>query len=246
MTNFLSAISFLTILPFQKKASWENGGMVLYFPLVGLLIGGMLCCADFLFALMVSGEIRAVLDVLFLAVISGGLHLDGLADTADGVLSHKPRERILEIMRDQQIGAMGALALIFCLLLKVSGTMGLEGGARWVWLLTAPALARTAQILGLVFTDYARKEGGIASPLFQKNKHSLLIFCCLPAMIPFCLGVKVGLIVLALFTLLTGSLFLFFQKKIGGMTGDTLGALSEVVEAMILVLGVSLSSRLIF
>ncbi len=211
--------------------------MVLYFPVVGFLIGGMLCMVDHLAGLFFGREVRAILDVLFLAMISGGLHLDGLADTADGFFSHRPREKMLEIMRDQRIGAMGALALTFCVLMKYGGTAGLHEGSRWIWLLAAPAFARSAQVAGLVFMDYARKDGGIATNLFQKNKYHLLLFCPLPAVLPFLLGVKIGLMVFLGFAFLTASLLFFFKRKIGGMTGDTLGAMSEIVEAAFLVIG---------
>lgn len=240
MLNFLSALSFLTIIPSPKKdLPWEDGRKILYFPLVGLLIGGMLCGADHVFSIFLGGEVRAVLDVLFLAVISGGLHLDGLADSADGLLSHRPEEKMLEIMRDERIGAMGTLALMFCISLKFAGIMGLEEDSRWIWLLTAPALARSAQVMGLVFMDYARKEGGIANNFFRKGEYRLLALIPLPALIPFFLGVTAGLVTLFSFILFAVFLMSFFRRKIGGMTGDTLGAMSEIVEAAIIIAGVA-------
>jgi adenosylcobinamide-GDP ribazoletransferase len=211
--------------------------MALYFPLVGILIGGLLCGFDFFCSHFAGGETLAILDVLFLALVSGGIHLDGLADAADGLLAHRPKEKTLEIMRDPRIGAMGALALIFCILIKYSAIRELEDGSRWIWLMAAPAFARTAQAAGLVLMNYARKNGGIGDNLFQKNKLRLLLFTPLPALIPFSQGALVGMEALFVFILVTGIFFLFCRKKIGGMTGDTLGALSEIMEACLLVLG---------
>lgn len=247
MSHFFSALSFLTIIPSPAPASWKGGRMVLYYPLVGLLIGGLLCGADYLFEFFFREEIRAVLDVLFLAIITGALHLDGLADTADGLLSHRPKERVLEIMRDQRIGIMGALALIFCVLLKAGGILSLTNSNRWVWLLAAPAFGRVAQVLGLVFLDYARNGGGIATNLFQKKKYGLLSFCPLAMGVPFLAGFEAGLLTLFLFVSSTIFILLFFQKKIDGMTGDTLGALSEITETTILLMGAILcENKLIF
>ena len=237
MSNFLSALSFLTILPSPKKdLPWEDGRRIMYFPIVGLLIGGMLCGADHVFSLFFDREVRAVLDVLFLAVISGGLHLDGLADAADGLFSHRSREEMLRIMRDGRIGAMGTLALIFCLLLKCAGICALEEGTRWVWLLAAPALARSAQVAGLVFMDYARREGGIANHFFQKGKYRFLAWAPLSFLPPFFFGMETGLVALFSFILLTAAVLLYFQYKIGGMTGDTLGAMSEILETAVFVI----------
>lgn len=237
MSQFFSALSFLTIIPVPKTVSWNDGRMALYFPLVGILVGGLLCGFDFLCGHFAGREVRAILDVLFLALISGGIHLDGLADAADGLLAHRPKEKTLEIMRDPRIGAMGALALIFCVLIKYAAIRGLADDSRWIWLMAAPAFARTAQVAGLVFVDYARKNGGIGDNLFQKNKLRLLLFTPLPALLPFSLGALVGLEALLFFILVTGILFYFCRKKIGGMTGDTLGALSEIMEAGLFVLG---------
>lgn len=211
--------------------------MALYFPVVGLLIGGLLCGFDFLCGRFAGSEMLAILDVFFLAFISGGLHLDGLADAADGLLAGRPREKTLEIMRDQRIGAMGALALIFCVLMKYAGIKGIEEGHRWIWLLAAPAFARTAQVAGLALTDYARKDGGIGDSLFQRKKFRLLLFSPAAAVVPFFIGPEAGMQALLLFFIATAAFFFFCGKRIGGMTGDTIGALSEIVETGVLVLG---------
>lgn len=237
MLNFFSALAFLTIIPVPAQTPQDDGRKVLYFPLVGLLIGCLLVAVDYLGSRVFYQEIRVVVDILFLAIISGGLHLDGLADTADGLLSNRPRERALEIMRDPHLGVMGGLAIIFCLLLKAAGLMGLGGTMYWIWLLTAPAFARTALVFGLVFMDYVRKSEGLGKHFFQKNNYGLLKLSFLSFPLPFFLGWEAGLKAVALAGGVSIVLLWFFKMKIGGMTGDTLGALSEGVETIVLLTG---------
>lgn len=237
MLNFFSALSFLTIIQTPKQASWDDGKKILYFPLVGLLIGVLLYGVDRFLSVYSYREIRAVLDVLFLAVITGGLHLDGLADSADGLFSHKGREKALDIMKDPRIGSMGTIALVFCLLMKTAGIMRIDGESGWVWLLTAPALARSAQAIGLVFMDNARGNDGMGAPFFQKGNYRVLSLCVLPIGLPFFIDIKMGLLILGLFVFSTATLFRYFRARIGGMTGDTFGAASEVVETTLLVAG---------
>lgn len=237
MLNFFSALAFLTIIPVPAQAPLDDGKKVLYFPLVGLLIGCLLVAVDYLGSLVFYQEIRVVVDILFLAVISGGLHLDGLADSADGLLSNRPRERALEIMRDPHMGVMGGLAIIFCLSLKSAGLMGLGGKMFWLWLLAAPAFARTALVVGLVFMDYVRKNEGLGKDFFQRNNYGLLKLSFLPFPLPFLLGWEVGIKVIVLTVGISIALLWFFKFKLGGMTGDTLGALSEGVETTVLLTG---------
>ncbi len=235
--NFLSALGFLTTLPVGSAAFREDGGQILHFPLVGLLIGALLWGVDALGARVLAPEVRALVDVLFLAVLTGALHLDGLADTADGLFAHRSRERALEIMKDPRVGVMGVLAVTFGLLLKTAALARLQGPTCGLWLLTAPAWARSAQVAGLVFTDYVRTGGGKSDLFFQKGRYGLLAFTGLPLGLTFVIGWLPGLITLAGVAGVTGVLIFYFRKKIGGMTGDTLGALTEVVETAALLTG---------
>jgi adenosylcobinamide-GDP ribazoletransferase len=237
MVNFLSALGFLTIIPMPANAFRVDGRQIMHFPLVGLLIGALLYGVDTLGAQLATQEIRVVADALFLAVISGALHLDGLADSADGLFSHRPKERILEIMQDSRIGVMGALAILFCLLLKMAGFAGLNRPGYEIWLFAAPALARASQIIGLVFMDYARLEGGKSQIFFQKKQYHLLGFTIIPIALPFWISIETGLLVLFLFITGTVLLLWFFQRGIGGITGDTLGAQTELMETLILITG---------
>jgi adenosylcobinamide-GDP ribazoletransferase len=235
--KILSAIGFLTILPVPSRAISGDGKQVLYFPLVGLIIGSLLYGLDHLLSMAPYVEIRIVSDVLFLAVISGALHLDGLADTADGIFSHRPRERILEIMKDSRIGVMGVLALLFCVLLKIAGVAGIIQSESLIWLILAPALSRTAQVIGLVFINHVPSENTLAEQFYQRGEYFLLLLCPLPFAIIFYTNWGIALVSLLIFTLLLVGLLLFFKNKIGGITGDTLGATTEIIETVFLFVG---------
>ncbi len=235
--NFLSAIGFLTTIPIPAWAIHSDGRQVLYFPLVGLFIGCLLCGVDQLLGMTGHSEVRIIGDVLFLAIISGALHLDGLADTADGLFSHRSREQILRIMKDPHIGVMGVLVLFFCILLKLAGVAGVIHSESLIWLILAPALGRTAQVMGLVFVGHVPSEKMLAEQFYQRGSLSLLIFCPLPFAILIYISWALALASLIMFAILLVGLLLFFKSKIGGITGDTLGATTEIIETAFLLIG---------
>lgn len=211
--------------------------MVAYFPLVGLLIGGLLVGVDLLGALIFPTPIRCIVDVLFLAAVTGALHLDGLADSADGLFSHRPRERMLEIMKDPRVGVMGVVTVIFCILLKIGGIEGIGENHIWLWLLIAPVLARVSQVIGLVFMKDARAGEGIGSTLYQKGNYRILFGCLVPLALPFLFYFRTGALALIVFAASTATLLIYFHSRVGGMTGDTFGAMTEIVETVLLVAG---------
>jgi len=235
--KFLSAIGFLTIIPVPSPAISTDGRQVLYFPLVGLFIGGLLYGLDQLLSLAPYPEIRIVGDVLFMVIISGALHLDGLADTADGLFSHRPREQMLEIMKDPRIGVMGVLAILFCVLLKLAGVAGLIRAESLIWLAMAPALARTALVIALVFVNHVPSEKTLAETFYQQGKYYLLALCPLPFAALLYIDGVMALASLMIFAVLLSGLLLHFRNKIGGITGDTLGATTEIIETLFLLIG---------
>ncbi|MGP0628530.1 adenosylcobinamide-GDP ribazoletransferase [Nitrospina sp. 32_T5] len=236
MSAFFSALSFLSILPGPSRHAFDTR-MVFYFPWVGLLLGGMLVAVDTVSSLLFPSFLRAVVDVAFLAIVTGALHLDGLADSADGLFSHRSREESLAIMKDPRIGVMGAVALVLCLGLKVAALHGLSGAAAWWWLVIAPAFARSAQVIALVAMPDARAGTGMGAPLHSTSKAPAFLGCALPLGLPFALDVRIGLISILVLVFVSTLLLIYFYRRIGGMTGDTFGALSELVETALLVAG---------
>ena len=230
MKHLISAFQFLTILPLGKPQELDASKTTPCFPIVGLGIGLILMLADYLFLKLWPVSVASLLDILLLAILSGGLHLDGLGDTADGLFSHKSPERILAIMRDSRIGAMGLLAILFVLAIK---WVSLQGVAehRGLYLLIIPAYSRGAMMFGIKFLTYGRPEGGVGTDFFSRKPPIVaLTSILLPAFISLWLGYP-AIWLNGLFILVTALILLYFKRRLGCMTGDMLGAMAEVEEA---------------
>lgn len=238
MKPFFAALQFLTVIPVRCRLSERDYERApIWFPAVGFLLGIIVALADN--ALAWGGLplfSRSVLTVGLLVALSGGLHLDGLADSADGLLSARPRDRALEIMRDSRIGTMGVLALFFLLAIKVSSLTGLHGTQRQWALILAPIAGRSMILVAMGTLTYARKQGGVAS-IFIRRKSTVLVICGLAwmsaASIAF-LGLWGGLLRLVAVSAVAFLLSIWFSIRLGGFTGDTLGATSEIAEAAVL------------
>lgn len=236
MRSFLIALQFLTIFPVKIKSEIKNGDFglsLLYFPFVGLAIGLILSSSAVLFSflpVLVKGALILAVSV----IITGGIHLDGFADTSDGFYGNKPKEKILEIMRDSRIGAIGAMGLILLLLFKFSLIVNLQGAILWKALIEMAVFSRWSQVLACGITPYARQEGK-AKYFIEYADRKILV----PG----------GVFTIALFLLMAGlkGIFLFtlpflcvllfiryIKRRIGGMTGDIIGAISEIAEVSVL------------
>ncbi|MEA3437195.1 MAG: adenosylcobinamide-GDP ribazoletransferase, partial [Thermodesulfobacteriota bacterium] len=112
MKNLIAAIQFITIIPMGKSGKFDPEKMVPFFPLVGIILGLLVALLDQIFLLLWSKPVASLLDVLFLIIITGAFHLDGLGDTADGLYGRRTKEKALSIMKDSRIGAMGIVAII--------------------------------------------------------------------------------------------------------------------------------------
>jgi adenosylcobinamide-GDP ribazoletransferase len=229
MRNLIAALQFITILPLGKAQTFDPPKMVPYFPLVGILLGLMVASFDAAVTQFWAPPVVALLDVIVLAVLSAGFHLDGLADTADGLLGSRPRDEALEIMKDSRIGTMGLVAILFELSLKWGGIAGLNS-QRAIILIAVPAYARSAILLGMRYLPYGRADG-TGKPFFDQ-KLSLRHFwgLALPVGLSFGLGLKaIGLNLC--FLILVCLMLWFYKRRLGKITGDMLGAMVEIIEA---------------
>jgi adenosylcobinamide-GDP ribazoletransferase len=246
MKRFFAALRFLTILPVPDRWSGNEQALarsVPFFPLVGLVIGFLAAGLDYVFVSALPLLPASALTILVLICLTGGLHMDGLADTADGFFSARPRSKMMEIMRDSRIGVMGVLAVVFVVLLKVTLLAAMVAPSRWVLILLMPLAGRAAVILLMTALPYARPEGGLAT-LFAGGRPWLpcLWSCGLLFALSIWLAQGVGLAA-ALLALAFSALFaLYNHKKIGGYTGDTLGAVCEVAEMAPLLVAVIYAS----
>lgn len=235
MTGLISAIRFITILPIGKPNTFEPKRMVPFFPLVGIILGVLLAAFDWIMVRLWPLTVVSLLDVVFLVFLTGAFHLDGLGDTADGLLGHRSREQALVIMKDSRIGAMGLIAIVCGLLLKWGGVMSLEAH-RHLLLIIVPAYARAGQALGIRFLTYGRPDGGTGHALFGNTLKSADFWGLLiPVALSFCLGWRAIWLNLA-FVTITGGILWYYQKRMGSITGDMLGAMTEVSESMLFLL----------
>ncbi len=241
MQPLIIAFQLLTRIPLPYSAEFSarnHGYSILYYPLVGLVIGVGL----WLLSQLLSGQ-EVVLQAAWLLLIwvgfSGGLHLDGLADSADGwVGGMGDRERILMIMKDPACGPMGVIAIVLVLLLKWSGLVALLEGGQVVPLLWVPVLARTLLITLFQTTPYLR-SGGMGEALSQYiPQRWALTVQLVVLMLALYFGVHWGVLLLLL---LAAILFRRgVMKQLGGFTGDLAGALVEKMEVLLLLLFVIL------
>jgi adenosylcobinamide-GDP ribazoletransferase len=237
--RFCAAIRFLTILPVRFGIDKEQqylSGSLLYFGPVGLLIGLISSFFIWMLLLIFPPVLVVVLGVVTLAAFSGFIHLDGLADTMDGLLGTGDRQRRLAIMRDSRIGVMGAAALIFVVLLKSAALLGMGTEHILTGLILAPIGGRLAIVISMAVLNYARPDGGLATLFYRENPRpatgvaGLLLIVALIMLRP-----GATLYVLIAFGVVL-TLFLVACKKVfGGATGDTLGSSCELGELAVLV-----------
>jgi adenosylcobinamide-GDP ribazoletransferase len=232
MRALLVALAFLTRLPVRvgDVSERELGRSAAWFPLVGALIGALLAVCQLGVGLVLSSQPTALIVIALWALVTGGLHLDGLADLFDGLGGGRgQRERILEIMRDSRIGAHGAAALTLVLLGKVLAIAALPAARCAPTLLVAPVVARFAAVLLLAIFPYAREEGLGRAFREHGGKLPLAIAAAL-AIACGALGGLAAIVPAALALLLALVLGALVNRKLSGLTGDVYGAAIELCE----------------
>jgi adenosylcobinamide-GDP ribazoletransferase len=210
--------------------AFEPEGLGPYFPLVGLVLGVALALGDWVFLSLWAAPVAAWLDVVLLILLTGALHLDGLGDAADGLFSHRSRAEILEIMKDTRVGVMGLVSVVAVLGVKWGGILGLDH-ARWLALVLVPGYSRCGLLLAMRFLPYGRPEGGLGRD-FCRKLPGWRSFWGLGLLVACSLFLGWGALVLNVaFAGLTFLSLWFYSRRIGCITGDTLGAMNEVLEA---------------
>ncbi|HJZ50485.1 MAG TPA: adenosylcobinamide-GDP ribazoletransferase [Roseiflexaceae bacterium] len=230
------ALRFLTIIPIPGMPSMSEQSIaraIPLFPLAGAVIGALLIGLGIACGALWDAWVRAVAIVVGWGILTAGLHLDGLSDTFDAVMSWRTRERKLEIMRDSRIGAMGALALIAVLALKATWLHAAgDGWWRAVWL--APILGRWADTYG-IFRFPPAREGGLGREFQARARRGdFVIATATAAGLALILAGSRGLLALALVWCVSNALARWWTRDLGGLTGDTYGALCEIAEVVTL------------
>ncbi len=242
MKRVVLAFQFLTIIPIRTASHVDRSDLaasMAYFPLVGALQGAILLGAYYIFSIggFLPDVVRAGLLFALLTLTNGGLHLDGFADTVDGLAGgHTPEER-LRIMKDSATGAIGMVFLMLIILLKyvsILYVLGLPGRTGPALLFLFPVAARWAMVPLSAMAPYARKEGGLgeaftgcsARVLASSTAFTLLVSW---AALGFTAFAPLALLFFAAFVLA-----LFFRSRLGGVTGDVFGFQSEISEVIFL------------
>jgi adenosylcobinamide-GDP ribazoletransferase len=242
MTSLLWAtFAFITRLPIPER--WTHGletkdyvRCIVNFPLVGLTLGALSGVVWMVLEPWCGAPLAALFTVLALALLTGGFHLDGLADTCDGVFSARTRERMLEIMRDSRLGTHGGLALVFVLVAKilVISELSLRGLSVPAALGAACAAGRGCAVVMMYGHRYAREEGLGNLFIGKVTFRQALITLALALAVAVGLEGTKGLMALIITTLAIFLLGLMLKRTLGGQTGDTLGAAIEMGELVFL------------
>lgn len=234
MTAFLDALEFLTRVQVRRNAPnlVAVAHSQMWFPAIGLLIGVALLGIDRALTRVLPDVSIDVMLVAALALITGALHLDGLADGADGLFGAHERERRLEIMRDVHAGTYAIVAVVCVLALKWAGLVALPADVRLEAIVLAPCLARFTMVVAIAAFPYARASGMGAS--FRANAWPVAVLLggavTLAAAVAL-LGVD-GVFVVGIAVACAAAIGSYAVRAVGGMTGDLYGAVVEVTEAV--------------
>ncbi len=241
--GFVVALQFLTAIPAlmrREPTAREMGHAMSYYPLVGALLGLVLLAMALLLSGVFPAAVNAALLVVAWVLLTGGLHLDGLKDVCDGVFSQPDAARRLEVMRDTRAGSYGVMGVACLLLVKYGALFSVVAAAAPSYLsaslaglVLAPTLGRWAMVLVTAGFPGARPEG-----LGQLVKASVgpaqVIGAGISAGAIALIFAPLGLALLVVAGAVAWLLGLYFRANLGGLTGDTYGAINEVVEAAVL------------
>lgn len=259
MKGLILLFKFMTRLPIPLNPEFDSkelGKSMKFFPVVGIVIGAILYLTYFIGAkFIMSSYLLAAIVVTVEVILTGALHLDGLADTFDGIFSYRSKQKMLEIMKDSRLGTNGGIALVLYFALKIfliagindmnlgviGNIIGVKNSVGAV-LLVSPVLARINPVLNCAVSPYARSSGSAKEFVDNTDKTGLLTACAIGLLFSTVMGAGVLKVLNPLhilnITAIVMALGLYFAKlmerKIGGITGDTLGAILELSEVMIL------------
>jgi adenosylcobinamide-GDP ribazoletransferase len=234
--ELLVACRYLTTLPVPPGAgAGDLGRAAAWFPVVGLALGGVLAGGAALLERVVPAAVAAVLVVAAWALLTGGLHLDGLADAADGLGGGWSREEALAIMRDARIGAYGVTAIVLTLAAKLAALATLPPGTAWRGLIVAPVVARLGPVVLAWLCPPARGEGAGHAFALTVGASAVAGAGGVAAATALLLLGSAGGALLGGAAVGAGLFAAYLRRRLGGLTGDCLGAYVEIAEAGVLV-----------
>jgi adenosylcobinamide-GDP ribazoletransferase len=244
LSGLLAAFQFLTILPVKRNFTADQlGRSSVYFPVLGLAIGLILAGFHYIFRAF-PPSVANILLITLLAILSGGIHLDGVADTMDGIAGHRTPEQRLEIMRDSRIGGFGAIGLIFLLLIQYVSLNGIPNYPEKLIvfsLILAPVLGRWAMVNAIFVYPYARPMGlgRVYKDAVTWRHFAIATFVALTLSV--LLFGAAGLIIMVGCWAIVNLLAFYLKHQLNGLTGDTYGAINEVATAGVFLIVVLLA-----
>jgi len=242
--SFLAAIQFLTSIPIpgKRELSPETlGRATAWFPVVGLIIGLVLAALNWLLLLILPPSVVNALLIASLVLLTGAMHLDGLADTCDGIAGHKTVEERWKVMHDSRTGAFGVVGIVLILLVKYVTLNNIPPVFMTAVLILMPVVSRWAMVYAIYVYRYARPSGlgtafKQATRWPQFTAATIITLAVSVALMPwFSLA---GLLIMSGILIITTALAFYFRYKFAGLTGDTYGAINELAEMMILILAI--------
>jgi adenosylcobinamide-GDP ribazoletransferase len=237
VSAFFAALQFLTLLPCPARIDYANvnvGRAAIFFPVIGLILGFILMLVNFLLEPFASAGLLSVILVSLLAFLTRGLHLDGLGDTFDGLGAGGDRDHILSVMDDSRTGVFGLVAIVLVLFLKIHALESMEVD-RWRTLLVALILGRWAAVL-LAYRSTAAKDGLGSHLINQLQTKHFLIATLATLLLVAAIWRGNGIVMMAWVAIFTTASKSYFHRRLGGVTGDTFGAIEELSETSVMVL----------
>ncbi len=231
MRSLFVALGFLTSIPVRTPAPQPGdlGRAAIWFPFVGVVIGAILVVAQLILTRFFAPLLAGALIVVVWIAVTGGLHLDGLADCGDGLLAATTRERRLEIMRDPRLGTFGGTVLVMHLLIKTLAVASLTAS---IALLLAPALARWLMLF--VARQSAARPGGLGAAFSAGLPKTSWIGAAIVPLVLLVPGAPRSIFAAIAAAFVTLGIIRLTRSRLGGVTGDVLGMTIEVVEVVVL------------
>lgn len=239
MRLYLIALQFLTIIPIPCDTRCQKedlGRATALFPLVGLTIGGMLLLDYTVLSGFLGGGLVAALVVASLALITGALHLDGLADVCDAFAARGDRERFLAVMKDSHTGAVGAVAVALGLLLKWQALASIPTELAIPAIVLFPVISRTAQLCVMAGAPHARENGLGNLFVSSMGTREVVIGLSFCALVITATEPLRGAAALLSSIVLAYCVRMYFRKRLGGITGDIIGFVNELSEIVTLII----------
>jgi adenosylcobinamide-GDP ribazoletransferase len=235
--GFLAALRFLTIIPLpgRRISPREVGRSIAYFPAVGAIIGLILVGLNWLLGFVLPQAVVNILLVVSLAVVSGGLHLDGFVDTCDGMVGHKTAAQRWRVMKDSRAGAFGIIGV--CLLLLVKYVALNSVPLLWLvpTLVLMPVLGRWAMVYAVFAYPYA-KPSGLGKVFKRETGSSEFLVATVIALAIAAMAQLSGLVIMLGIWVVVTAVAFYFKGRFGGLTGDTYGAINEIAEVLVPIL----------